>query len=193
MIILKSISISKNPNLTSFPHECERLESWSRVMISDKNHRDHLVNYNNLFTINHLGVNNTEDYIQACALDQGQSRLEYSTRNKYVFGSGSEENSNYLSKSHKVIAYYHINYSSTLWGLVDDMSIAIIYCHSVSELHYGYSLESEPSIGIEIQSEARIGEDDFESNPSRIADFYQWLSSKIDKAYISNRGSVCKR
>ena len=193
MIVIKLINITNDPSLIKFPHQWERAGSWSRVMISDKNHRDHLVNKDNLFTINHLGVENTEDYVEACALDQGQSRLEYKIRNNVTYDTYAYEDPINDNKTHKVISYYHINYSSILWGLVDDMSVAVVYCHHVMNPFEKEQLNYQPSIGIEIQSEARFGSDDFESNPSRVADFYDWLSSKIDPAYISNRGSVCNR
>ena len=73
-----------------------------------------------------------------------------------------------------MLSFFHINYSSTFWGFVDDMSIGILDCQQFvngnEDIGSAYTLTA---IGVQIQSQLRIGDYDFEVNPTRIADFYE--------------------
>ena len=64
-VIIKFVNFAKSPSLTSFPDgPCEPSEGCARVMVFENNHRDNKVDPNNLFTVTHIGVNNTNDFIK---------------------------------------------------------------------------------------------------------------------------------
>lgn len=184
-MIIKSINIAKDPVIKEFPETCEPEGGCARVMIYGFNHRDNKVDTNNLFTINHLGVHNTEDIVKGCIDDQSQGRIEY------VNGTSD---TNTTTKSS---IFYHVNYSSIFWGFVDDMSIQITTCDPEdSKLSWYQDLETsshryaDVTVGVQIQSQLRLGSSDFGVNPKRIAKMYKCLNKNIPDNYISDRGAI---
>lgn len=165
-ILIKLVNFGKNPHLTKFPSDCLPKNGCSRVMIFNENHRDGKVEASDIFTINHIGVNNTIDIVKGCIDRQSQSRIESITRTP----TGS---------------FFHINIASIFWGFVDDMSVEIIQCYESSENN------NEPPLAIQIQSQQRIGSRDLGVNPSRVANFYDCLETETPTMYISDRGNPC--
>lgn len=161
-IFIKVINLINNPILREFPLECEPENGCARIMISGDHHRSSQVNFTNLFTINHLGVNNTNDIIRSCVDKQSQSRIEYT-------GTTSTSPS-----------FFHVNFASIFWGFVDDMTIEVIPCVTFGEadsLHPGeeHMMKDniQPALAIQVQSQLRLGKSDFGVNPYRIANFYK--------------------
>jgi len=97
--------------------------------------------------------------------------------------------------------FYHINYSSIFWGLVDDMVIQVQICNPASNTQNNIlksNYDSGPGdpieqrFAIQIQSQLRIGSSDMGVNQERVARFYKCLNSNIDERSISDRGSLCQ-
>ena len=160
-------------------------------MIFTDNHRADKVNPDHLFTINQFGVQNTEDIIKDCAKEQGQSRIEYSSTEVKNLNNNNYQNTSEDKLSARVQSFFHINFSSSFWGFVDDMSIGILDWQQFKNNQTFDINDNVPSaIGVQIQSQLRVGEYDFDVNPTRVADFYECLSSRIDKSFISDKGSI---
>ena len=145
-ILIKVINLFNSPTVYVFPERCLPKSGCARIMVWDDDHRASSISENNRFTIQHIGLTNTQDFINQCIDRQSQSRLQ----NKNISETSS---------------FYHINFSSFLWGLVDDMFIDVIPC---TESSGGLQVTS---LGLNIQSQVRLGSGDFGVNPGRIASF----------------------
>lgn len=135
------------------------------------------------FTIKHIGINNTKDIILACQDKQVQSRIE---------------NIDYDPDLYEP-TIFHLNFASIFFGFVDDMFLQIIKCTKTD------GGQQEISLGLEIQSQSRLGNFDFGVNPSRISNFLQCIESQIlsihakreewnfvlENMHIANRGNPC--
>ena len=148
-----------NPRLREFPLECEPENGCARIMISGEHHR---ITQVDLFTINHLGVNNTNDIIRNCVDKQSQSRIEYT-------GSTNASPS-----------FLHVNFASIFWGFIDDMTIEVIPCAYFDKVNSKTLGDNstvmdniQPALAIQVQSQLRLGKSDFGVNPQRIANFYK--------------------
>jgi len=164
-ILIKIINIAKNPSITKFPEKCNPPTGCARVMVFDENHRDTRVKQNNIFSIQHIGVGNTDDLIKSCIDKQSQSRLQ-----KVIHKDDG--------------SLFHINTASLFWGFVDDIFIETIPCTKSS------GGPQETSLGINIQSQLRFGGSDFGVNPRRIANFLACLNRQIPTNHIGNRGNA---
>ncbi|CAI2375381.1 unnamed protein product [Moneuplotes crassus] len=182
-ILLKLIAIFKDPSKMD-AEKCVNSQGCARISVFGEDHRAASVNPDLRFTIKHIGVDNTRDLILACADKQVQLRVEHSPGN-----NDSEDDP----------IEFHLNFASIFFGFVDDMFIRIIQCTET------YGGQQEISLGLEIQSQSRIGNFDFGVNPSRISHFLQCIESQIlnihskvsgvsvplKNMHIANRGNAC--
>lgn len=165
-VLLKIITIFKAPTVTSMPSRCEN-NGCAKIMVFRENHRDENVNTKHLFSIKHIGIQNTNDLILSWVDKQTQARIEYTEIS--------------LEKR----SFFHVNYASIFFGFVDDMFIEAIPCTESS------GGAQEISFALNIQSQSRIGNNDFGVNPSRIAGFLEWMSGQVPDNHIAHRHNAC--
>ena len=128
---------------------------------SEFNHRDFLVDPSDVITISGVEEETIHSELLYCIKKDQGGRILSDTTSADVGNP-----------------FIHTVFISRFFGFIDDMYLQIIKCNS-------------KKFGIEVQSQLRIGESDFDVNPQRVADMYGCIGSRFRKQNIASTSKVC--
>lgn len=178
-LLLLTVGVSNiwiERDIVQFPNTCYPQPGCARVA-RDFNHRDNLVDKNDVITFSGLKMENVRVALVECIQTEFSGTIVFNN-NPIDSKENTGLNSNEATRSNNILI--HAFYSSYFFGFVDDMLLQVVDCN-----------QDGAKISVEVQSVLRIGVGDLEVNPRRVANMYSCLAGSFDKKHVASSGKVC--